>query len=75
MGSVCYAAIGAEGKVRKGDETVFGEGCLDQEVREGLSKEVIFMVKFEGQEGAGHVTITPKQTIAFQTENSVDAKA
>lgn len=32
-------------EIRKGDETVFGESLLDQEVTEGLSVEVTFMVK------------------------------
>lgn len=32
-------------EIQKGDETVFGESFLDQEVTEGLSVEVTFMVK------------------------------
>ena len=32
-------------EIRKGDETVFGESLLDQEVTKGLSVEVTFMVK------------------------------
>lgn len=52
-----------------------GQGTLDQEVTEGFSVEVTFMVKFEGQEGVGHAKITPKQkTRALQTEDT-DAKA
>lgn len=43
---------------------------------EGLSVEVTFMVKYEGQEEVGHTKITPKQrTRALQTEDTANAKA
>lgn len=45
---------------KEGDEIVFGDVSLDQEVTDRLSVEVAFMLNFEGQ-GAGHVRIAPKQ--------------